>query len=148
MGHTTWGRYIYAVGSNVKAARFSGLPVQRVVVSVYVMSGLLAGLGGIIMASQLKGAQPNYATNYELTVIVAVVIGGTSLSGGEGKILGTLIGALLVAVVQNGMNLLNLESHPQMVVLGGVLIAAVLLDRLKRRSWSWFRARPTRPRSA
>jgi ribose transport system permease protein len=141
MGHTTWGRYIYAVGSNVKAARFSGVPVKRTILLVYVVSGLLAGLGGIIMASQLKSAAPTYAQNYELSVIVAVVIGGTSLSGGEGKIYGTLIGALLIAVVQNGMNLMNVQSDPQRVVLGSVLIAAVLLDRLKRRRWFW--ARPT-----
>jgi ribose transport system permease protein len=139
MGHTTWGRYIYAVGSNVKAARFSGVPVERTIVLVYAVSGLLAGLGGVIMASQLKSASPTYAQNYELYVIVAVVIGGTSLSGGEGKIFGTLIGALLIAVVQNGMNLLNVESRAQMVVLGSVLIAAVLLDRLKRRRWFWAR---------
>jgi ribose transport system permease protein len=140
MGHTTWGRYIYAVGSNVKAARFSGVPVKRTILLVYVVSGLLAGLGGIIMASQLKSAAPTYAQNYELSVIVAVVIGGTSLSGGEGKIYGTLIGALLIAVVQNGMNLMNVQSDPQRVVLGSVLIAAVLLDRLKRRRWFWARA--------
>jgi ribose transport system permease protein len=143
MGHTTLGRYVYAVGSNAKAARYSGLPVQRIVVLVYVVSGLLAGLGGIMMASQLKSAAPIYAQGYELEVIVAVVIGGTSLTGGEGKMLGTLIGALLIAVVHNGMNLLNVGPHPQLVVMGSVLIAAVLLDRLKRRSWAWLRrARP------
>ncbi len=136
MGHTTMGRYVYAVGSNVRAARYSGVPVERTVVGVYVVSGLLAGLGGVIMASQLRSAAPTYAMMYELDVIVAVVIGGTSLSGGEGKVFGTLIGALLIAVVRNGMNLLNVRSEPQMVVLGGVLIAAVLLDRLKRRGFS------------
>ncbi len=135
MRHTTWGRYVYAVGSNVKAARFSGVPVERTIVLVYVIAGLLAGLGGILMASQLKSASPNYALNYELYVIVAVVIGGTSLSGGEGKVFGTLIGALLIAVVYNGMNLIGIRSDPQMVVLGSVLIGAVLLDRLKRRRW-------------
>ncbi len=97
----------------------------------------------LIMASQLKSAAPTYAQNYELYVIVAVVIGGTSLSGGEGKVFGTLIGALLIAVVQNGMNLLNVGSNPQMVVLGAVLIAAVLLDRVKRRRWFWSRPSQT-----
>lgn len=139
MGHTIWGRYIYAVGSNLKAARFGGVPVERTVVLVYVASGLLAGLGGVIMASQLKSAAPTYARDYELFVVVAVVIGGTSLSGGEGKVFGTLIGAFLIAVVQNGMNLMNVPSDPQRVVLGSVLIAAVLLDRLKRRRWFWLR---------
>jgi ribose transport system permease protein len=137
MGHTTLGRYVYAVGSNLKAARYSGVPVERTIVLVYVVSGLLAGVGGVIMASQHKSAAPTYAQSYELYVIVAVVIGGTSLSGGEGRIFGTLIGALLIAVVQNGMNLLRVESNWQMVVLGSVLVAAVLLDRLKRRRWFW-----------
>jgi len=144
MGHTTWGRYIYAVGSNAKAARFSGVPVQGTLVLVYALSGLLAGLGGVILASQHRSASPNYAQNYELYVIVAVVIGGASLSGGEGKIFGTLIGALLIAVVHNGMNLLGVESRAQMVVLGSVLIGAVLLDRLKRRRWFWARRRETK----
>jgi ribose transport system permease protein len=140
MSHTTTGRYVYAVGSNIKAARYSGVPVERTLVLVYVISGILAGVGGIIMASQLKSAAPTYAQNYELYVIVAVVIGGTSLSGGEGKIFGTLIGTLLIAVVQNGMNLLNFGPNAQMVMLGSVLIGAVLLDRLKRKRWFWKRS--------
>jgi ribose transport system permease protein len=143
MAHTTLGRYVYAVGSNVKAARYGGVPVERIIVMVYVISGLFAGLGGVIMASQLRSASPNYAKDYELQVIVAVVIGGTSLSGGEGKMFGTLIGALLIAVVHNGMNLLGVTSHAQTVVLGSVLIAAVLLDRIKRRGFGHWLARRT-----
>ncbi len=129
------GRYIYAVGGNREAARLSGVPVMRVLLLAYTISGLLAGLGGVIMASQLKSGSPTYGQMYELYVIAAVVVGGTSLSGGEGKMFGTLIGAFIIAVIQNGMNLTNVESYTQKVVLGLVILAAVLLDRLKHRGW-------------
>jgi ribose transport system permease protein len=129
------GRYLYAVGGNREAARLSGVPVARVLLFAYTVSGLLAGLGGVIMASQLKSGSPTYGQMYELYVIAAVVVGGTSLSGGEGKMFGTLIGAFIIAVIQNGMNLTNVESYTQKVVLGLVILAAVLLDRLKHRSW-------------
>ena len=133
MSRTTFGRYVYAVGGNAEAARLSGVPVQRVVLAVYVICGLLAGLGGIVMASQLKSGAPTYGQMYELYVIAAVVVGGTSLSGGEGRVLGTLVGALIIAVIQNGMNLSGVESYTQKVVLGLVILAAVLLDRLRSR---------------
>lgn len=133
MGRTILGRYIYAVGGNYKAAVLSGLPVRRVIRNVYVISGTLAGLGGIVMASQLKSGAPTYGQMYELYVIAAVVVGGTSLSGGEGKVLGTLIGAFIIAVIQNGMNLLGVESYTQKIVLGLVILGSVLLDRLRAR---------------
>ena len=107
--------------------------MQRVILAVYVLCGLLAGLGGIVMASQLKSGAPTYGQMYELYVIAAVVVGGTSLSGGEGKVLGTLVGAFIIAVIQNGMNLTGVESYTQKVVLGLVILAAVLLDRLRSR---------------
>jgi ribose transport system permease protein len=129
------GRYLYAVGGNREAARLSGVPVLLVLLFAYTVSGLLAGLGGVIMASQLKSGSPTYGQMYELYVIAAVVVGGTSLSGGEGKMFGTLIGAFIIAVIQNGMNLTNVESYTQKVVLGLVILAAVLLDRLKHRGW-------------
>jgi ribose transport system permease protein len=132
MAQTVLGRYIYAVGGNSEAARLAGVPVRRVIVGVYVVSAALAGLGGVILASQLQSGAPNYGTMYELYVIAAVVVGGTSLAGGEGKILGTLIGAFVIAVIQNGMNLLGLRSWDQEIVLGAVIVIAVLLDRLKR----------------
>ncbi len=135
MTRTTIGRYIYAVGGNAEAARLSGIRVKLVIFSAYVVSGLLAGLGGVIMASQLKSGAPTYGLTYELYVIAAVVVGGTSLMGGEGRISGTLIGAFIIAVIQNGMNLTNVESYTQKVVLGGVILAAVLLDRLKQRGF-------------
>lgn len=133
MTRMTLGRYIYAVGGNPEAARLSGVPVRRVVWIVFTLSGVLAGLGGIILASQLRSGSPTYGQNYELVVIAAVVVGGTSLSGGKGKIFGTLVGAFIIAVIQNGMNLMGVESYAQKVVLGGVILLAVLLDQVKKR---------------
>lgn len=134
MSRMRLGRYIYAVGGNREAARLAGVPVQRVLMFAYVASSLLAGLGGVIMASQLKSGSPTYGNMYELYVIAAVVVGGTSLSGGEGKMFGTLIGAFTIAVIQNGMNLTNVESYTQKVVLGFVILGAVLLDKVRHRT--------------
>ena len=136
MAHTALGRYIYAIGGNVEAARLSGVRIGSVLLFVYGLSGALAGLGGVVMASQLKSGSPTYGLSYELYVIAAVVVGGTSLSGGEGRIFGTLIGALIIGVIQNGMNLTGVESYTQKVVLGLVILGAVLLDMWKRRGWS------------
>ena len=102
---------------------------------VYAGSGALAGLGGIVMASQFRSGDPKYGLMYELHAIAAVVVGGTSISGGRGKVFGTLIGAFIIAVIQNGMNLTGVQSYTQKVVLGLVLLAAVLLDMLKKRGW-------------
>ena len=135
MSRMSLGRYVYAVGGNREAARLSGVPVAAVLLFAYTLSGALAGLGGIVTASQLKSGSPNYGTMYELYVIAAVVVGGTSLSGGEGKIFGTLIGAFIIAVIQNGMNLTGVESYTQKVVLGLVILGAVLLDMLKKGGW-------------
>jgi len=133
MSRMKLGRYIYAVGGNREAARLSGVPVRSVLMFAYIASGLLAGVGGVIMASQLKSGSPTYGNMYELYVIAAVVVGGTSLGGGEGKMLGTLIGAFTIAVIQNGMNLTNVESYTQKVVLGLVILGAVLLDKIRHR---------------
>jgi ribose/xylose/arabinose/galactoside ABC-type transport system permease subunit len=141
MSRTVYGRAIYAVGGNEEAARLAGIRVKRVLLSVYIISGALAGLGGIVMASQLKSGAPTYGLMYELYVIAAVVVGGTSLAGGSGRIFGTLIGAFIIAVIQNGMNLTNVESYTQKVVLGLVILAAVLLDRLKHQGWRLKRLR-------
>ena len=135
MTRTTTGRYIYAVGGNMEAARLSGVRVKLILFFVYTLCGLLAGLSGIVMASQLKSGAPTYGLSYELYVIAAVVVGGTSLSGGAGRIFGTLIGAFIISVIQNGMNLTNVESYTQKIVLGLVILGAVLLDRLKQQGF-------------
>lgn len=139
MSRTKLGRSIYAVGSNPEAARLSGVPIWRVQLFVYTVSGLMAGLGGVVTASQLKSGSPTYGQMYELYVIAAAVVGGTSLQGGEGRVLGTLIGAFIIAVIQNGMNLTGVESYTQKVVLGLVILGAVLLDTLKKRGWRFGR---------
>jgi ribose transport system permease protein len=131
MSHTRLGRYIYAVGGNEEAARLSGVPVRFVIMFVYMVSALSAGLGGCIQASQINTGTPTMGVMYELYVIAAVVVGGTSLAGGSGRILGTLIGAFIISVIQNGMNLLGMESYTQQVVLGGVILGAVLLDKVR-----------------
>ena len=135
MSRTTAGRYIYAVGGNPEAARLSGVPVKKVLLWVYTVSGALAGLGGVVMASQFRSGDPKYGLMYELYVIAAVVVGGTSLAGGRGKVFGTLIGAFIIAVIQNGMNLTGVQSYTQKVVLGIVLLSAVLLDMIKKKGW-------------
>ncbi|MEM8952810.1 MAG: ABC transporter permease [Verrucomicrobiota bacterium] len=136
MTRTLLGRYIYAVGQNAEAARLSGVPVHRVLRRTYIICGALAGLGGIVLASQLDSGAPTYGLMYELYVIAAVVVGGTSLAGGRGKIFGTLIGAFIIAVIQNGMNLTGVESYTQKIVLGTVILAAIILDRIRIQKWS------------
>jgi len=133
MTRTVLGRHFYAVGGNRTAAWLSGIRVGRVVTTAYLISGLLAGLGGVIMASQLKSGSPTYGAMYELYVIAAVVVGGASLSGGAGGMFGTLLGAFTIAVIQNGMNLTNVESYTQKIVLGALILLAVMLDQFRRR---------------
>jgi ribose transport system permease protein len=133
MTQTAFGRYVYAIGGNEEAARLSGVPVKRVLLIVYTISGALAGLGGIILASKLEAGDPKFGLMYELEVIAAVVVGGTSLLGGSGRIIGTLIGAFILAVIKNGMNLTSVDPFNQKIVLGAVLLLAVLIDTLKRR---------------
>jgi ribose transport system permease protein len=131
MTRTSIGRYIYAVGGNPEAARLSGVPVKWVLLFVYTLTGLLAGLGGVMEASLHTTGDPKSGDLVELKVIAAVVIGGTSLAGGQGRITGTLIGAFIIAVINNGMNLTGVESHMQKVIYGTVILVAVLIDRLK-----------------
>jgi ribose transport system permease protein len=140
LSRTVFGRYVYAVGGNREAARLSGVPVGAVILVVYGLSGALAGLGGVVLASQLKSGSHTYGLMYELDAIAAVAVGGASLSGGEGKVFGTLIGAFIIAVIHNGMNLVGLRSEWQQVVLGLVIFGAVLLDRFKKHVWAAGRA--------
>ena len=136
MTRTLLGRYVYAIGGNRKAAFLSGVPVKSVIVTVYVLCAALAGVGGVVEASRLVSGAPTYGLMAELYVIAAAVVGGTSLSGGRGTILGTLIGAFIIAVIENGMNLTGVETYKQKVVLGAVILAAVLLDSLRNRKTS------------
>ena len=131
MKRTTIGRYIYAVGGNPEAARLSGVPVKWILVFVYTLCGLLAGLGGVMEASLHVTGDPKAGNMLELQVIAAVVVGGTSLAGGQGHIFGTLVGALIIGVIRNGMNLTGVEAHMQSVVYGVVILIAVLVDQLK-----------------
>ncbi len=133
LSRTKLGRYAYAMGSNPEAARLSGIPVKRYLTSVYVISGALAGLGGMIAASRVNSGQPNYGVGLELDVIAAAVIGGASLFGGQGTILGTLIGAFLIALIRNGAVLLNVDIFYQSVIIGVVIWLAVFWDQYRRR---------------
>ena len=132
MSRTKYGRYIYAVGGNAEAARLSGVPVTAVIIFVYTLCGLLAGLGGCVEASQIGTATTTIGVSLELQIIAAVVIGGTSLFGGTGRIFGTLIGALIIAVMKNGMNQINFGDALQDVVLGVIIIVAVLIDKVRQ----------------
>lgn len=129
---TRLGRYIYAIGGNEEAARLSGINTKKILLSVYVLGGLLAGVSGIIMASRLNSAQPTAGISFELDAIAAVVLGGTSLSGGVGTIGGTLIGAFIIGVLDNGLNLLNVSSFYQQIAKGLVILLAVFLDKKRR----------------
>jgi len=129
---TRFGRYVYAIGGNEEAARLSGVNVFGVKLMVYVVSGALAGLASLLLAARLNSGIPQSGQGYELQSIAAVVVGGTSLMGGRGSIGGTFVGALLIGVLYNVMNLLNVQSYAQEVVLGAVILIAVLLDQLRR----------------
>ncbi len=131
---TVLGVQIYAVGGNERAARLTGIKVNRVLLFVYGISGLLAGLAGIMSASRLYSASGVLGQGYELDAIAAVILGGTSFTGGIGTIGGTLLGALIIAILNNGLTLLNLSYFWQLVVKGLVIILAVMIDRLRRRS--------------
>jgi len=126
---TKMGRYTYALGGNEEATRLSGLNADRIKMFVYTISGLLASVAAIIITSRLFSAQPNAGDGYELDAIAAVVLGGTKLAGGKGKITGTIIGALIIGVLSNALNLLNVSSYFQMIAKGVVILIAVLLDR-------------------
>ena len=133
LSRTRLGRYSYAMGSNLEAARLSGIPIRRYLTSVYVISGALAGFGGMIAASRVNSGQPNFGIGLELDVIAAAVIGGASLFGGQGTVLGTLIGAFLIALIRNGAVLLDISTFYQQVIIGIVIWLAVLWDQYRRR---------------
>ncbi|MGY3572794.1 ribose ABC transporter permease [Vibrio paucivorans] len=128
LNHTRFGRYVYALGGNESAARLSGINVDRVKMGVYAICGMLAALAGIIITSRLSSAQPTAGMGYELDAIAAVVLGGTSLMGGKGRIMGTLIGALIIGFLNNALNLLDVSSYYQMIAKAVVILLAVLVD--------------------
>jgi ribose transport system permease protein len=132
LGQMVIGRYIYAIGGNEEATRLSGVDIRRYKVLVYTLSGLLSAVAAVILTARLDSAQPTAGQGYELDAIAAVVLGGTTLAGGEGSMLGTLLGAFLIGVLNNGLNLLNVSSFYQLVVKGVVILFAVLLDQRLR----------------
>ena len=130
---TTFGRYVYAIGGNEEATRLSGVAIRFHKTMVYAVSGLMSALAAIILTARLNSAQPIAGMMYELDAIAATVIGGTSLMGGEGTLVGTLVGALIMGVLRNGLNLLGVSSFLQQIVIGSVIIGAVLVDTLLKR---------------
>ncbi|MEW5979087.1 MAG: ABC transporter permease [Acidobacteriota bacterium] len=132
LSKSQYGRYIYAIGGNEEASRLSGIDTRRVVQHVYLLNGGLAGLAGITLASRLGAGVPNSGLQYELDVIAAVVVGGTSLMGGIGSISGTFWGTVFIGILNNGLNLANVDPYTQKVALGAVILLAVLLDRIKK----------------
>jgi ribose transport system permease protein len=132
--YTRFGRHVFAVGSNELTARLCGVPVERVKLLVYILGGAFAGLGAVLQFAYLTGGDPTTAVGLELNIIAAVVIGGASLAGGQGTVTGTLVGALIMSVVANGCTKLGLSNWVQEIVTGGIIIAAVLLDYVRRRS--------------
>jgi len=132
LSRTVLGRYTFALGSNEEAVRLSGVNTDSWKIRIYALSGAICGIAGILIASRLNSAQPSLGQGYELDAIAAVVIGGTSLSGGRGTILGTLIGALIMSVLTNGLRILSVAPEWQMVATGAIIIIAVYADQLRR----------------
>lgn len=129
---TKFGRHVYAVGGNPEAARLAGINVKSTLLWVYTISGMVVGLAGLIFSARVLSAQPTAGNGYELDAIAAVVLGGTSLSGGRGRVLGTLVGALIIGVLTNGLVLMNVPFFYQLIVKGIVIVLAVALDSLRR----------------
>ena len=128
-----FGRYVYAMGGNEEAARLSGIRVPRYKMLVYVISGLTAALAGLVLTSRLMSGQPNAGEGFELDAIAAVVLGGAAISGGRGAIVGTLVGAMMLGVLNNGLNLMNVSPYIQNVVKGGIITAAIYLSSVRRK---------------
>jgi len=131
--YTRYGRHIYAIGGNQEASRLSGLNVSRLLLSVYLITGFFAGLSGFLLSSRLNSAEVIAGVGYELTVIAGVVIGGTSLFGGEGSIFGTVVGVVLIGVLNNGLTLIDVSPYYQQIIVGIIIVLAVYLDQLVKR---------------
>ncbi|WP_411751122.1 ABC transporter permease [Serratia sp. (in: enterobacteria)] len=133
LNHLPFGRYVYAIGGNEEAARLSGIRVPRYKVLVYVVSGTTAALAGLVLTSRLMSGQPNAGEGFELDAIAAVVLGGAAISGGRGAIIGTLVGAMMLGVLNNGLNLMSVSPYIQNVVKGGIILAAIYLSSSRRK---------------
>ncbi len=133
LGYTRFGRHVYAIGGNETAARVSGVNINRTKVLIYMFSGLMAGLGGIVLTSRVGSATPALGIGFELDAIAAAVIGGTSFAGGIGTVWGTVIGALIIGVMNNGLDLLNVSPFYQLIVKGSIIIVAIIIDERKNR---------------
>jgi len=133
LSNTRFGRHVYALGGNEQAARISGLNIGRIKILVYMLAGLLSGLAGLVLSSRIGSGQPGLGQSYELDAIAAAVIGGTSLSGGIGTIWGTIVGALIIGVLNNGMDLLNVSAYWQIILKGSIIVVAVIIDERKNR---------------
>ena len=132
LNKTKFGRYVYAVGGNEKSAKISGINTRLIIFVVYVVSGLMSAVGGLILTARTSAGLPQAGVSYELDAIAAVVIGGTSLKGGEGSLLGTLLGAMILGVINNGLDILSVSSYYQQVIKGLIIIGAVLLDSSRK----------------
>jgi ribose/xylose/arabinose/galactoside ABC-type transport system permease subunit len=130
LSRTRWGTYVYAVGGNAEAARLAGISLAGMQILVYVVGGALAGVAGLVLAARLSSAQPNTGVGFELDAIAAVVLGGTSLMGGEGTIWGTTVGAFIIGVLNNGFNLMNVSPFYQLIAKGAVIVVAVIVDQI------------------
>lgn len=128
---TRFGTYIYAIGGNREAARLSGIPTKVIEITVFTMSGFLAAFAGLVLGSRMYSGQPSVGVGYELDAIAACVLGGISMSGGKGRISGTIFGALVIGIISNGLNLIGITSHWQLIVKGLIIVSAVLLDSQK-----------------
>ena len=131
---TAIGRHIFAIGSNAETARLSGVHIERTTITVYVASGICMGIAAVVYLSRLSAAQPTAGQSYEMEAVAATVIGGTSITGGEGGIFGTIIGAIIVAIIRNGLVLLGVQSFFTQMVVGAIIVAAVSLDITRKKT--------------
>ena len=131
LGKTKFGTYVYAIGGNREAARLSGVPIRKVEVIVFTLSGLMASFAGLVLASRMYSGQPSVGSGYEMDAIAACVLGGTSMAGGRGRISGTVFGAMVIGIISNGLNLIGVSSYWQLIVKGRIIAGAVLMDSQK-----------------
>ncbi len=133
LNYTRFGRYVYAIGGNEQAARVSGINIDKVKIGIYTYAGLLSGLAGIVLSSRISSGQPGLGQGYELDAIASAVIGGTSFAGGVGTVWGTMVGALIIGVLNNGLDLLNVSAYWQQIVKGAIIVVAIIIDERKNR---------------